>query len=280
MSALAVVSSADAEGARRQDDAVWRALANPTRRRLLDLLRDRPRTTGELATRSPGLSRFAVMQHLGVLEDAGLVLTRRRGRHRFNHLNPVPLRRWYERWVMPLADTAAAELLDVERHLQKKGDLLMDTIAADRVRTVRIETELRFHCPPERLFRALTEDTLAWFPTTYGEKRVKAIVLEPRVGGLHYEDWGDGKGHLYGQVTVWDEPWRFSTRGRLMPGTILDSSYVLEQDGEETMLRAAKVAVGPITDEEAASIQFYGDLTRFEAALRRVVETDAVEADR
>ena len=71
--------------------------------------------------RCPELSRFAVMQHLGVLTDAGLVVVRRRGRHRFNHLNPVPLRRWYERWVVPLADRAGAELLALERHIEKEG---------------------------------------------------------------------------------------------------------------------------------------------------------------
>lgn len=82
------------------DEAVWRALANPIRRRILDHLRDGSRTTGELADRFPELSRFAVMQHLGVLEEAELVVPRREGRHRYNHLNPVPIQRVYDRWVV------------------------------------------------------------------------------------------------------------------------------------------------------------------------------------
>ncbi|HEY7600780.1 MAG TPA: helix-turn-helix domain-containing protein [Candidatus Limnocylindrales bacterium] len=270
------------EGVRQpvSEDAIWRALASPLRRRLLDALSAGPRTTGELAASIPELSRFAVMQHLAVLHDAGLVLVRRRGRHRFNHLNPVPLRQWYERWVAPLADGAAAELLRLQRHVnQQGGDQLVSTPTDDDIiRSVRIETELRFRCPPERLFRALTEDTLAWFPHTYGEERTRGIVLEQRVGGLHYEDWGDGNGHLYGQVTVWDPPRRFVTRGRLHAGTILDSYYELEADGEETVLRARKVAVGPINEEEARGIQFYGDLKRSEEALRAVVEGTAAEA--
>src|SRR6186713_3023904 len=101
------------------DSDVWRVLASPQRRQLLDLLSEGPRTTGELAEAMPDLSRFAVMQHLSVLTDAGLVVVRRRGRHRFNHLNPVPLRRWYERWVVPLADRAGAELLALERHVER-----------------------------------------------------------------------------------------------------------------------------------------------------------------
>ncbi len=80
-------------------DPVWRALANPVRRRILDLLMEGPRTTGELATAFPALSRFAVMQHLKVLEEADLVLPRRQGRERHNHLNPVPIQRIYDRWV-------------------------------------------------------------------------------------------------------------------------------------------------------------------------------------
>lgn len=146
------------------------------------------------------------------------------------------------------------------------------TVTTDEIRTVRIETELRFRATPERLFRALTQESLQWFPTTYGEKRVKAVVVEPRVGGAHYEDWGDGAGHLYGHVTVYDPPFRYSTRGRVFAGSILDTAYELEPDGDETILRMSKVAVGPMTDEQARSIRTYGDIRHFEEALRRVVE--------
>src|SRR3954462_5249164 len=109
---------------------VWRALANPVRRQLLDELGRGPRTTGELAATLPDLSRFAVMQHLEVLVEADLVLVRRRGRERFNYLNAVPLQRWYERWVVPLAQRTASELLALERTLEDpdpytKGDLDM-----------------------------------------------------------------------------------------------------------------------------------------------------------
>src|SRR5262245_31994201 len=114
-------------GRKGESDAVWRALSNPVRRQLLDALSAGPRTTGDLAAQVPELSRFAVMQHLGVLTDAGLVVARQRGRHRFNHLNSVPLRRWYERWVVPLADSAAADALAVERAIaaDSEGDRSM-----------------------------------------------------------------------------------------------------------------------------------------------------------
>jgi DNA-binding transcriptional ArsR family regulator len=76
---------------------VWQALADPTRRAIMDLLRQAPRTTGALAEQFP-TTRFAIMKHLTVLETAGLVVIRRRGRERWNHLNAVPLELVYERW--------------------------------------------------------------------------------------------------------------------------------------------------------------------------------------
>ena len=81
------------------DDAVWKALSNPVRRSILDLLRDGPRTTGDLSDEFPDLTRFAVMQHLGVLVEADLVVPRRSGRKRYNYLNPVPIQQVYDRWV-------------------------------------------------------------------------------------------------------------------------------------------------------------------------------------
>src|SRR6188472_1699537 len=142
---------------------LWRALGNPVRRQILDDLRAGPRTTGELAGRMSDLSRFAVMQHLGVLTDAGLVTVRRRGRERFNYLNPVPLRRWYERWVVPLADVAATEMLALERRVERQEGEEPMAVATDEFRTVRIATELRLRAPAQRVFEALTTRT-DWFP--------------------------------------------------------------------------------------------------------------------
>lgn len=256
----------------RSEEDLWGALASPWRRRLLDLLRDGPRTTGELADAFPELSRFAVMQHLGVLTRAGAVVGRRRGRFRYHHLNPVPLRRWYERWVVPLADADASGLLSLQRAVEEKGDLPMATVS-DQVRVVRLESELRFRATAERVFRALTQEVRAWFPHTYGGDRVRDVVVEPRVGGRHYEDWGDGHGHLYGHVTVYDPPRRLGLRGRIMAGTLLDTLYELDDAEDGTVaLRMSKVAVGPMTEEEAASVRTFGDIGRFEGPLRAVVE--------
>ena len=97
----------------RGTDRVFKALADKTRRRVLDLLAQRPRTTGELAAAFPRLSRFAVMKHLGVLDRAGLVIVSRDGRKRWNSLNPVPLRDVLRRWVGKYEELWADVMLNI-----------------------------------------------------------------------------------------------------------------------------------------------------------------------
>lgn len=97
---------------------VWRALANPIRRRMLDLLRDGPMSTGDLASRFAKLSRFAVMQHLRVLEGASLVVPQKVGRMRLNYLNPVPIQRIYHRWVSHYQQPWAESLVALKGTLE------------------------------------------------------------------------------------------------------------------------------------------------------------------
>jgi DNA-binding transcriptional ArsR family regulator len=95
-------------------DQVWKALSDPTRRTILDVLRDRPRTTTEIVERFSQLSRFGVMKHLEVLRQAQLVSTRESGRQRVNSLNVVPIRQIYERWVGPFHELWSGELLGIK----------------------------------------------------------------------------------------------------------------------------------------------------------------------
>ena len=80
-------------------DHVWKALSDPTRREILDLLRDGPRQTTEIVEQFPHLSRFGVMKHVDVLREAGLINTRSEGRKRINSLNVAPIRQILERWI-------------------------------------------------------------------------------------------------------------------------------------------------------------------------------------
>ena len=101
-------------------DRVWKALADPTRRAILDLLRRKPRTTTDIVERIPELSRFGVMKHLVVLRGAGLVQTREEGRSVVNTLNVVPIRWIYERWVSDYEDLWIRRLSSLKRSLEEK----------------------------------------------------------------------------------------------------------------------------------------------------------------
>jgi DNA-binding transcriptional ArsR family regulator len=102
-------------------DEVFRALADPTRRSLLDeLFRRDGQTLTELEQRLP-MSRFGVMKHLKVLEQAGLVTTRRQGREKLHHLNPVPIRLIHDRWVSKYAQPMAAALSELKYDFEEEG---------------------------------------------------------------------------------------------------------------------------------------------------------------
>ena len=102
-----------------KQDRVFRALANAHRRSILDTLRDQPLTTGALCEQFPDLDRCTVMQHLKVLEAAELVQVERRGRERWNHLNPLPIHDIHERWIGPHAAYAVSILSRLKRDLEK-----------------------------------------------------------------------------------------------------------------------------------------------------------------
>jgi uncharacterized protein YndB with AHSA1/START domain/biotin operon repressor len=125
-----------------QVDPVFKALADPTRRSLLDeLFRRDGQTLSELAERFD-MTRFGVMKHLRQLEEAGLVVTRRRGREKLHYLNPVPIQLVHDRWVSKYAEPWAAALSDLKQTLEKP----MEKIFEIYIRTT-----------PERLWEAITD---------------------------------------------------------------------------------------------------------------------------
>jgi len=101
-------------------DPVWKALSDPTRRAILDLLRDQPRRTTEIVESFPHLTRFGVMKHLDVLREAELVHTREEGRQRMNSLNLVPIRQIYERWVSPFHAIWSSHLLRIKETAERE----------------------------------------------------------------------------------------------------------------------------------------------------------------
>jgi len=126
-------------------DLVFKALSDPTRRSLLDeLFREDGQTLSMLEDRF-SMSRFGVMKHLKLLEDAGLVVTRRRGREKLHFLNPVPIRLVHDRWVSKYAEPWVAGLSDIRQRLEND----MEKIYEIYIRTT-----------PERLWEAITDPVI------------------------------------------------------------------------------------------------------------------------
>jgi uncharacterized protein YndB with AHSA1/START domain len=159
-------------------DMVFRALADPTRRALLDeLFREDGQTLSALEARF-GITRFGVMKHLKQLEEAGLVVTRRRGREKLHFLNPVPIRLVHDRWVSKYAEPWAAALSDLKTTLEHP----MEKVFEIYIRTT-----------PERLWQAITD----------GETRSKyqfgMRVTSDWTPGSRYEMSHPGAGQLLGE---------------------------------------------------------------------------------
>ena len=99
-------------------DLVFKALGDSRRREILDLLKERARTTGELVKHFRQLDRCTVMQHLSVLEKADLVIVRREGRLRWNYINPLPIKELHDRWIGSYADGAVDLLARMKREIE------------------------------------------------------------------------------------------------------------------------------------------------------------------
>ena len=155
---------------------VFRALADPGRRTLLDRLVERDgQTLGELCTALPDMTRFGVMKHLGVLEAADLVTTEKVGREKRHYLNPVPIRLAHDRWISKFAEPIVGSMTAIKRGLEAP----MDTV--DHVYAIDIKAS------PERVWRAITDgdDTVGYY---YGT-RVRSTW---EVGAPIAYDYPDG----------------------------------------------------------------------------------------
>jgi uncharacterized protein YndB with AHSA1/START domain len=127
-------------------DEVFKALADPTRRRLLDRLFQEDGQSLSKLEQGAEMTRFGVMKHLRVLEEAGLLVTRRRGREKLHFLNPVPIRMVHDRWVSKYAAPWAAGLTDLKSKLEEQ--------TMEKVFEIYIKTT------PERLWEAITDTEL------------------------------------------------------------------------------------------------------------------------
>jgi len=159
-------------------DEVFRALADPTRRSLLDeLFRADGQTLSALEARLP-MTRFGVMKHLKQLEEAGLVVTRRRGREKLHFLNPVPIRLIHDRWVSKYAEPWVSGLSDLKQDLEE----LMEKVFEIYIKTT-----------PDRLWQAITD------PEVRSKYNFGARQTSDWTPGSHYEMQSPGADGLLGE---------------------------------------------------------------------------------
>jgi uncharacterized protein YndB with AHSA1/START domain len=206
-------------------------------------------TTTELADGFPKLSRFAVMQHLGVLFDAKLVLIRREGRFRYNYLNAIPLAQMYDRWVSRYAQPLARTALDLKHFVENRSPQGEPAMPETPARVVKLENEIRLAAPMQKVFDALTVNMDHWWSLRV--RKDSRIVFEPHVGGRMFEDWGNGRGVLYGMNTQWDPPYSFCSAGTTgwSPANFI-TWHRLEADGaDKTILRKSMQFFGEVSDE-------------------------------
>jgi DNA-binding transcriptional ArsR family regulator/uncharacterized protein YndB with AHSA1/START domain len=144
-------------------DAIFKALNDPTRRTILDRLRQKDGQTLRELEAGTGMTRFGVMKHLKVLEDAALVVSRKAGRFKYHYLNAVPLQEVIDRWIEPLlAKPAARGVLDLKAKLESQTMPKPDFVASTYIR-----------CSPDALWDALREPELIERYELFGRKVVR-----------------------------------------------------------------------------------------------------------
>ena len=175
----------------------FRALADPSRRLLLDRLFERDgQSLGELTVHLPDMTRFGVMRHLGVLESAGLISTRKVGREKRHYLNPVPIRRIHDRWISKYAAPVVGTMSAIKTHLEAPP-MAVPPDEIEHVYSIYINAE------PDRVWRAITDgdETVQYY---YGTR----VNSDWQVGSRISYDNPDGTVAADGEVISIEAPKR------------------------------------------------------------------------
>src|SRR5262244_512859 len=227
---------------------LWRALADPTRRRILDLLRERPLITGEIAAQFP-ISRIAVMRHLEVLSEAGLVTSRKRGRERWHYLNAVPLQKLNRRWADPAAAGFASAMLRLQDTVEAEGRH-MESIRP----TIDTAQDIEIAGTPAAVFAALTKDVGGWWGHPFVTARAASLALEPRLGGLFTERWENG-GQVIASVTGWAQDEHLQLTGSFHMGVGIGvATFDLAESTAGTLVRFSFRAIGVVDADMAGAM--------------------------
>ncbi|MCL6574174.1 MAG: helix-turn-helix domain-containing protein [Bacillus sp. (in: Bacteria)] len=229
---------------------IFKALGHPIRRRILDILKQSAKTTGELIEFFPEVTRYSIMKHLTILEEVNLVVVRRAGKYRHNYLNAVPLQEMQNRWVGQYMKTTANSLLNLRSVMEKPGgEVAMKTTNQENCSAFRIEQELVIDAPREQVFKALTEQAGQWWEFRIAPKGVSSyFTFDPVPGGQFVERWRKNEGAVWGTVYYVNAPEEIRLHGHLGMQGAVNSSYtyrLLDKDGA-TLLLLSHTASGMI----------------------------------
>lgn len=168
-------------------EIVWKALSDKTRRKILDLLREKERTTGELCKHFKKLTRYGVMKHLNILHKANLIIIKREGKNRWNYINPLPIREIYERWVKKYEAGWSSYLIDFKNKMEKP-----------KMEKIKFTVAVRVAKPIEEVFKAFTDnEILSSYFVTAASAPIKAV------GDKITWSWGEHKTDI--TVTEFEE---------------------------------------------------------------------------
>jgi uncharacterized protein YndB with AHSA1/START domain len=197
------------------------------------------------------------MKHLGVLSRAGLLRVERRGRERWNALDPLPIRRIHRRWIRPFEERGADWLLGLRGFAEREGGGVAGGDDAYRIEEVRLEVSIA--APPARVWAGLTRDAGRWWPREFhSRKDTKRFVVEAEVGGRVYEDAGDGEGLVWYRVIGVQAPRRLLLSGDLFPDyggpAGLQTTFALEPEGRGTRVRFEEIVHGRVGEKTRKSL--------------------------
>jgi len=248
---------------------IWKALADPTRRTILDLLKKAPHTTGEISLQFTDLSRYAVMKHLGVLEKANLITIRREGKFRWNHLNTKPIQQTYEQWV--------GNLIQLRMLTEQTSDEMSQSEKTITTTTVFIEIKIKVE--KLRVWKALTQEISNWWKKDFNNNsKTINFVLESKLGGLMYEDAGKNEGLVWASVIALDAPNSLQLKGHLSPehgGPAISFTKIelISEAAHSTILKLSDTIFGSISGELQTDLSI-GWKTIFEQGLKPYLEQE------
>lgn len=261
------------------ENAIWKALSDPTRREILDTIRTGPKTTGVLVEKFNHLSRFAVMKHLNVLEATKLITIRREGKYRLNHINAIPIQEIYERWVKKYEAQWASGLLQLKELTEYKSniDQITKQLIMEQSQVTRIQMEISINANIEDTWKSMINDIgLWWRKDFYTSPKTQEFILEARPGGKMYEDYGNNEGLVWAEVIVLDSPNILELKSHLSPEyggpTFSFLRLALESTGEGTTLKLSDVGIGKMSDQANKQIEA-GWRMLFEEGFKTYVES-------